>query len=305
MHDVFISYSSADRRDAEFLRDFLESRYIPCWMAPRDIPAGENYAAIIPQAIRKARFFLILVSQNSTQSEQVANELNIAATDKRCIIACHLDNQPLSEMSDVFRYHLGTKQWIDGYQRQGEAASEIVKYIRVHELREDHDPIRCPHCGCDVLKQKRELTDNYLYPQKEDDESKMRLLDFLTGRNAETFQPLFLALQTIPIFCVLNMGIVDFATLTFIDIPDEELGAKTVLILILLLIMILAIWLAYDAIRSYKIMRNLRSALSNSDLKYHSLKCTNCEKTFGVVIPRKDTLKDWISVLVEENSNQK
>ena len=126
---MFISYNSADRKDAEFLRDFLESAYIPCWMAPRDIPVGANYAAIIPQAIRKARFFLILVSKNSTQSEQVANELNIAATDKRCIIACHLDDQPLNEMSDVFRYHLGTKQWIDGYQRQSKAASEIVQYI--------------------------------------------------------------------------------------------------------------------------------------------------------------------------------
>lgn len=126
MHDVFISYSSMDFAEAEYVRKNLEELYIPCWMAPRDIPTGANYADIIPSAIKNARFFLILVSKNSMDSDQVKNELNLAVGYKRVIISYRLDNGPLS---DAFKYHLGTKQWIDAQNRQTQAIRETVDYI--------------------------------------------------------------------------------------------------------------------------------------------------------------------------------
>lgn len=125
-HDVFISYNTADLAQAEHVRKGLADQYIPCWMAPYDIPTGANYAEVIPAAIRKARFFLLILSRNSMASEQVKNELNLATTHKRCIIVYRLDNTPLT---DVFQYHVGNKQWIDAVDRPTMAIFDVSRYI--------------------------------------------------------------------------------------------------------------------------------------------------------------------------------
>ena len=44
-NDVFISYSSTDKAAADAVCATLESRGIGCWIAPRDILPGEDYAA--------------------------------------------------------------------------------------------------------------------------------------------------------------------------------------------------------------------------------------------------------------------
>ena len=48
---VFISYASRDAVVAEKLCAAFETARLPCWIAPRDVLAGESYAAAIVQAI--------------------------------------------------------------------------------------------------------------------------------------------------------------------------------------------------------------------------------------------------------------
>lgn len=126
MHDVFISYSTKDAKDAELVLRMLESRYIPCWMAPRDIPKGANYAEVIPAAIRQAKFFVILVSRNSQESAQVKNELNLATNAGLIMLPLRLDKSP---MTDAFEYHLGTKQWTNAAGRPTAAIDELIRLI--------------------------------------------------------------------------------------------------------------------------------------------------------------------------------
>lgn len=113
MSEVFISYSTKDKQYAQSILASLEGNGIACWIAPRDIPPGEDYAGEITKAIRGSSVFLVLVSDHSMDSDQVKNEINLATEYRKNIIPCRLQDLPLS---DSFKYHLGTKQWVDIYE---------------------------------------------------------------------------------------------------------------------------------------------------------------------------------------------
>lgn len=111
--------------------------YLSCWMAPRDIPKGCNYADVIPDAIRHAKVFVILVSRHSQNSDQVCNELNLATSYKRTIFPVLLDDAPLQ---NDFHYHLSRKPMTDAKGRLVAAASELT--TRIHEHLHDPTPVQ-------------------------------------------------------------------------------------------------------------------------------------------------------------------
>ena len=93
----FISYSSKDYRFVNRIRESIERAGIQCWMAPRDIPHGTNYAHIIELSIRNAERFILMLSESSIWSVWVEKELQRAihyfqhtAADK--IMAVWIDN---------------------------------------------------------------------------------------------------------------------------------------------------------------------------------------------------------------------
>ena len=57
---VFISHSSIDRDAAEAIRVALEEAGLACWIAPRDIAPGQNWADAISAAIAEARLLLLV-----------------------------------------------------------------------------------------------------------------------------------------------------------------------------------------------------------------------------------------------------
>src|SRR5687767_3782696 len=74
-HDVFISYSAADRERANAVCRILESDGVQCWMAPRDIPAGAKWDEAIIDGIDSSRMLLLLYSRSSMQSAEVEREV--------------------------------------------------------------------------------------------------------------------------------------------------------------------------------------------------------------------------------------
>jgi hypothetical protein len=54
-HDVFISYSSRDKDDAQRIVDFLEANEISCFVAHRDIQKGIPFASVILKAIENSQ----------------------------------------------------------------------------------------------------------------------------------------------------------------------------------------------------------------------------------------------------------
>ncbi len=109
MADVFISHSSKDHIVSEQLCEGLEANGISCWIAPRDITAGTEWAVAINNAISTSKVFLIVYSERSAQSKQVSKELGLAGARGIPMIPYKIDSTPLAA---EFEYYLLTSHWI-------------------------------------------------------------------------------------------------------------------------------------------------------------------------------------------------
>ncbi len=112
MAEVFISYSTKDEEIANMVCNALESSGIKCWIAPRDITGGANWQPSITEAISESRVFIVIYSENSAQSPQVARELALAderSDHPRTIIPYKIDN---TELVAGFKYYLVSSQWV-------------------------------------------------------------------------------------------------------------------------------------------------------------------------------------------------
>ncbi len=73
MSDIFISYSSADRKRAKTIAEALEEKGWSVWW-DRKIPPGKSYAQVIKEALDAAKCILVLWSKDSVKSDWVQNE---------------------------------------------------------------------------------------------------------------------------------------------------------------------------------------------------------------------------------------
>jgi hypothetical protein len=78
MHDVFISYTTANQNEALQIKGILESQGITCWMAPSEIHGSQDFTKRIPPAIKGAKAFLLLMSNAAQRSKWVKRELGVA-----------------------------------------------------------------------------------------------------------------------------------------------------------------------------------------------------------------------------------
>ena len=86
---VFISYSSKEMETAVRVCNYLEEQGIVCWIAPRNIEAGANYASQIVAAIRRCDTLVMLASESTNVSGHVSNEVSIAFDNKKNIRVNH------------------------------------------------------------------------------------------------------------------------------------------------------------------------------------------------------------------------
>ena len=104
---VFISHSKHDKPIAELICTALEGEGIGCWIAPRDIPYGNDWAGEIASAIENSCLFIFVLSENSNTSRQCPKEINIADNVGIPIVCVKIDDV---EMSLTLKYHLSTQQ---------------------------------------------------------------------------------------------------------------------------------------------------------------------------------------------------
>ena len=124
---VFISHDCDDAgRVAKYVK-LLESNGVPCWIAPRDIPYGSNYAREIPVAIKNCGCFVVFVSKKSQLSEEIDKEIEIANKFSKTIIPAKLDN---CEFSGPYMYHLTNKQWFEAYKNQKEDIDKLINNLK-------------------------------------------------------------------------------------------------------------------------------------------------------------------------------
>jgi hypothetical protein len=83
---TFISYSRTDSKFANFLESELQRRGYSLWRDQTDIIAGQNWEKMINRAIEICSHFIIILSPNSINSQEVKRELSVAINLSRPII---------------------------------------------------------------------------------------------------------------------------------------------------------------------------------------------------------------------------
>jgi hypothetical protein len=121
VHDVFISHSHHDKPVADAACAALEAKGIRCWIAPRDIDPGQDWATSIVQAIRGCQIMLLVFSGHANQSPQVQREVERAASSRKVLLPLRID-----EVSPeaALEYYLGTPHWLDAITPPFEAHLE-------------------------------------------------------------------------------------------------------------------------------------------------------------------------------------
>jgi hypothetical protein len=107
---VFISYASQDAETANAIVKNLEQYGINCWIAPRDVTPGSQYADNIVGAINNTKVFVLVLSEHAVASSHVGREIERAASMRRRIIVLRTDAAPLTRS---FEYFLSESQWIN------------------------------------------------------------------------------------------------------------------------------------------------------------------------------------------------
>ena len=110
-YEVFISYSPKNKTIVDALCHYLEENKIRCWMAPRDILPGQNYAEAIAQAMSKVKVFILVYSNFSLSSQWVRKETNLAVSKKKIIIPFRIED--CSFEGTTMELYLNDRHWIN------------------------------------------------------------------------------------------------------------------------------------------------------------------------------------------------
>jgi adenylate cyclase len=128
---VFISYASQDAAVAEKICAALEAARLPCWIAPRDVRAGQSYAAAIVEAINSCRMLVLLLSQGAIDSPHVLREVERASSKRRAVLSVRMD---ATKLPADLEYFLSANQWLDASGRPiEEILPALIECVRGHE----------------------------------------------------------------------------------------------------------------------------------------------------------------------------
>lgn len=109
-HDVFISYSTKNTEFADAVCENLENNGVECWIAPRNIKTGTNYAKEIMDGLEAAKVIVLVFSKDAQESEYVNNEIDTAFSKGKDIVSIKVDD---TFPKDQMEFFLKNTQWLD------------------------------------------------------------------------------------------------------------------------------------------------------------------------------------------------
>jgi hypothetical protein len=130
-HDVFVSYAHQDLECAMEIVDFLESKQVTVWVAPRDIEPASEWAAAIIDAIDTSRLMLLVFSGASNASPHVRREVERAIHRQRPVLPFRIE--PVVPVRSM-EYFISSQHWMDAftaprsrhYARLGQAVAALL-----------------------------------------------------------------------------------------------------------------------------------------------------------------------------------
>ncbi len=126
-HQIFLSHATEDRDTAVQICAALEAEDIRCWMAPRDVKAGTDYAAAILDAIRTSDLVLLVFSSFADSSPYVLREIERAVNYKRPVLALRIDD---SAPSASIEYYVNVWRKVDATTGVEKKQAEIITAVR-------------------------------------------------------------------------------------------------------------------------------------------------------------------------------
>lgn len=105
---TFISYENTNKSIAFKVCDYLEANGVTCWIAPRDVHAGE-YAGEITRALKSADNLVVICSSATSKSPHVRNEVSLAFGAGCKIVPFVLKDV---DLDDSLEYYFAGKQRI-------------------------------------------------------------------------------------------------------------------------------------------------------------------------------------------------
>lgn len=127
MH-LFISHSSANYDVAAEMCEYIEKHGTTCFIAPRDIRSGKEYAEEIINGIHQADAMVLIMSEQSNKSPHVLREVERAVSRGIPILVYKLEDVKLTKSMEYF---LMTHQWIACERKKD--YSKILAFIQEHE----------------------------------------------------------------------------------------------------------------------------------------------------------------------------
>jgi tetratricopeptide (TPR) repeat protein len=123
---VFVSYATADRKQALAVCKAIERRGTKCWISSRDVEPGDNYQEAIVSAIQTARAMVLVFSEAANNSNEIKKELSLASRFGVTVIALRIEDV---EPSSAFAYELSTRQWIDAFEGWDKSLDSLVQKL--------------------------------------------------------------------------------------------------------------------------------------------------------------------------------
>ncbi len=109
-HDAFISYATEDKVTADAVCATLEQKGIRCWIAPRDVIAGQVWAEAITDAMSDSRLMILVFSSHANESHQISREVNLAANREIPIVPFRIEDVQPSKSLEFF---ISSAHWLD------------------------------------------------------------------------------------------------------------------------------------------------------------------------------------------------
>ncbi len=110
MYDVFISYSSKDKEVADEIYERLCAEGFHCFVDSVELREAD-WAGQLYEAVESSRAFVLIVSKEMNESNEVLKEVLLATKHSRFIFPFFIDDVKLESR---FEYHLAPFQWIKG-----------------------------------------------------------------------------------------------------------------------------------------------------------------------------------------------
>jgi hypothetical protein len=125
-----VSYSQPDREIARQIVVQLEPQGLPCWIAPRNVRPGRDWAEEIVEAIAAARVMVLVFSASANASVQVHREVERAVHRRLIVLPFRVEKVA---PSGSLEYFLSSQQWLDAFPPPMEPHyASLLAYLKTH-----------------------------------------------------------------------------------------------------------------------------------------------------------------------------